>query len=232
MLHSTKDRKKDLLFPFLKHRLWVVWKITFSGFWWASVFQQMWSDDFTPGNWGNWDWEQLLSASLLSRRMTQGRQQNSSLLEASSVVQTTQQTIIPVEWCFFISSTTSIHQLGFSQFLPVRRLPDLLLAIVVLLKRLLQFGGDLLEEVDLLAEVVLHLGAEVPYPCAVEMLDLRQRGAGNDVAALMELALLLWTVLHLGEGTWRRANRAESPFDLIKLKLIKQVSKFRRWWSR
>lgn len=110
---------------------------------------------------------------------------------------------------YFISSITSIHQLGFSQFLPVQLLSDLLLAIVVLLKRLLQLGGDLLEEVDLLTEVVLHLGAEVPYPCAVEMLDLCQRGAGNDVAAVMELALLLWTVLHLGQSTWGRANRAE-----------------------
>lgn len=91
--------------------------------------------------------------------------------------------------------------------LPAQLLSDLLLAIVVLLQRLLQLGGDLLEEVDLLAEVVLHLGAEVPYPCAVEMLDLCQRGARNDVAAVVELALLLWTVLHLGQSTWRRANR-------------------------
>lgn len=110
----------------------------------------------------------------------------------------------------FISSTPSSHQLAFSQFLPGRLLSDLLLAVVVLLQRLLQFGGDLLEEVDLLAEVVLHLGAEVPYPSAVEMLDLCQRGAGNDVAAVVELALLLGTVLHLGQSTWSRGTRAES----------------------
>lgn len=101
-------------------------------------------------------------------------------------------------------STTSIHQLRFSKFLPDRLLPDLLLAVVILLKRLLQFSGDLLEEADLLTEVVLHLGAEVPYPRAVEMLDLCQGGAGNDVAAVVELALLLWTVLDLGQSTWKR----------------------------
>lgn len=92
-------------------------------------------------------------------------------------------------------------------------LSDLLLAVVVLLQRLLQLGGDLLEEVDLLTEVLLHLGAEVPDPRAVEMLDLCQRGAGNDVAAIVELALLLWTVLHLGESAWRtgdsRGNKHE-----------------------
>lgn len=75
---------------------------------------------------------------------------------------------------------------------------------------------------------MLHLGAEVPYPCAVEVLDLCQRGAGNDVAALVELALLLWTVLHLGEGTWRRVNRAESPFadpstDLCVIALLSLI---------
>lgn len=85
----------------------------------------------------------------------------------------------------------------------------LLLVVVVLLQRLLQFGGDLLEEVDLLTEVVLHLGSEVPYPRAVEVLDLCQRGAGDDVAAVMELALLLGTVLHLGQSTWRGGHGAE-----------------------
>lgn len=57
--------------------------------------------------------------------------------------------------------------------------------------------------------MLLHLGAEVPYPRAVEMLDLRQSGAGNDVAAVVELALLLWTVFHLGQGTWRRGGGEE-----------------------
>ena len=83
----------------------------------------------------------------------------------------------------------------------------LLLAVVVVpLQRVLQPGGDLLEEADLLTEVVLHLQAEVPYPRAVEVLDLGQRGAGDDVAALVELALLLGTVLHLGQCTWRRRS--------------------------
>lgn len=89
-------------------------------------------------------------------------------------------------------------------------LSDLLLVSVILLKRLLQFAGDLLEEVDLLTEVVLHLGAEVPYPRAVEVLDLCQSGAGNDVAAVVELALLLWTVSHLGQSTWRRGEERRS----------------------
>lgn len=119
-------------------------------------------------------------------------------------------------------STTSIHQLRFSKFLPVRLLRDLLLAVVILLKRLLQFSGDLLEEADLLTEVVLHLGAEVPYPRAVEMLDLCQGGAGNDVAAVVELALLLWTVLHLGQSTWKRGVRERDPSLTISLTTASQ----------
>lgn len=59
--------------------------------------------------------------------------------------------------------------------------------------------------------MVLHLGAEVPYPRAVEVLDLCQSGAGNDVAAVVELALLLWTVFHLGQGTWRRGAEERDP---------------------
>lgn len=50
--------------------------------------------------------------------------------------------------------------------------------------------------------MVLHLGAEVPYARAVEVLDLRERGAGNDVAAVVELALLLRTVSDLCQGAW------------------------------
>lgn len=120
------------------------------------------------------------------------------------------------------SSTTSIHQLHFSKFLPVRLLRDLLLAVVILLKRLLQFSGDLLEEADLLTEVVLHLGSEVPYPRAVEMLDLCQGGAGNDVAAVVELALLLWTVLHLGQSTWKRGVKERDPSLTISLTTASQ----------
>lgn len=52
--------------------------------------------------------------------------------------------------------------------------------------------------------MVLHLRAEVPYARAVEVLDLRQGGAGNDVAAVVEIPLLLWTVFHLGQRTWER----------------------------
>lgn len=83
--------------------------------------------------------------------------------------------------------------------------PDLfLLVIVVFLKSVLQLGGDLLKELDLLMEVVLHLQAEVPYSGSVEVLDLRQRGAGYNVAAVVELTFHLWTVFHLGQGTWRK----------------------------
>ncbi len=85
-------------------------------------------------------------------------------------------------------------------------LPLLLLVVVVSLKRVLQLGGDLLEEADLLTEVVLHLRAEVPYARAVEVLDLCQRGAGNDVAAVVEVTFLLWTVFHLGQCTWRKTG--------------------------
>lgn len=52
----------------------------------------------------------------------------------------------------------------------------------------------------------MHLRAEVPYTRAVEVLDLRQRGAGNDVAAVVELAFLLWTVFHLGQCTWKKTR--------------------------
>lgn len=73
--------------------------------------------------------------------------------------------------------------------------------LVVLLQRVLQLGGDLLEEDDLLAEVVLHLAAEVPYARPVEMLHLGQRGAGDDVAAVVEVPVRLLAVLHLGQGS-------------------------------
>lgn len=52
--------------------------------------------------------------------------------------------------------------------------------------------------------MVLHLRAEVPYSRTVEVLDLCQRGAGNDVAAVVELTFLLWTVFHLGQRTWKK----------------------------
>lgn len=51
---------------------------------------------------------------------------------------------------------------------------------------------------------MLHLRAEVPYARAVEVLDLGQRGAGNYVAAVVELTLLLWTVFHFSQSTWRK----------------------------
>ena len=61
--------------------------------------------------------------------------------------------------------------------------------LVILLQGLLQLGGDLLEEEDLLAEVVLHLAAEVPYAGAVEVLHLGKRGARDDVAAVVEVGV-------------------------------------------
>lgn len=102
--------------------------------------------------------------------------------------------------CLLPCSITS----GFLQAFIVQllRFPLLLLLIVIPLKCVLQLGRDLLEEADLLAEVMLHLRAEVPYPRTVEVLDLCQGGAGNDVAAVVELAFLLWTVFHFGQRTW------------------------------
>lgn len=55
------------------------------------------------------------------------------------------------------------------------------------MQRFLQFGRNPLEEGDLLLEVVLHLGLEVAYSGAVEVLDFGQRGTGNDVAALVDV---------------------------------------------
>lgn len=77
------------------------------------------------------------------------------------------------------------------------------LRLIVHVQRLLQFGCDLLEEGDLLQEVVLHLGLEVPYSGVVEVLDLGQGGAGNDVAALVDVVrrrdvFLLLTLLCFG----------------------------------
>lgn len=81
-----------------------------------------------------------------------------------------------------------------------------LLHVIVPLQHVLQLGRDLLEEGDLGAQVLLHLAAEVADPGAVEVLDLGQRGARDDVAALVELALLLGAVLHLGQRTLRETN--------------------------
>lgn len=85
--------------------------------------------------------------------------------------------------------------------LEVLCLPAALLHVIVPLKHVLQLAGDLLEEGDLRTEVVLHLGAEVPHPRTVEVLDLCQGGAGNDVAAVVQFALLLRTVFHFGQCT-------------------------------
>lgn len=54
--------------------------------------------------------------------------------------------------------------------------------------------------------MLLHLAAEVANPGAVEVLDLSQCGTRDDVAALVELALLLGAVLHLGQRTLRETN--------------------------
>lgn len=85
------------------------------------------------------------------------------------------------------------------------------LCVVVLLQSLFQFARDLLEERDLLQEMVLHLGLEVSHADVVEVLDLGQRGAGDDVAAVVDaiclrpvhLALLhvLLALLHLRQGS-------------------------------
>ena len=85
-----------------------------------------------------------------------------------------------------------------------------LLVVVVLLQSILQLGSDLLEEADLLAKVVLQLGPEVPDACTVEVLDLSQCGAGNDVAAFIDASLpfLFLTLLHFGQGTWGRGGGA------------------------
>lgn len=98
-----------------------------------------------------------------------------------------------------------------------------LLVIVISLERVLQFGRDFLEEADLLTEVVLHLRAEVPYTRAVEVLDLCQRGAGNDVAAVVELAFLLWTVFHLGQCTWTKMGEGKRGRRLRKVWQVYRV---------
>lgn len=75
------------------------------------------------------------------------------------------------------------------------------------MQRFLQFGCNPLEEGDLLQEVVLHLGLEVAYSGAVEMLDLGQRGAGNDVAALVDVVrrrgvFVLLALPRFGQSSW------------------------------
>lgn len=90
-----------------------------------------------------------------------------------------------------------------------------LLRVVVFLQGLLQLARDFLEESDLLLQVMLHLGLEVSHADLVEVLDLGQRGAGDDVAALVDtfrlggvhLALLhmFLALLYLRQGAccWR-----------------------------
>ena len=75
-----------------------------------------------------------------------------------------------------------------------------LLRVVVLLQSLLEFACDFLEEGDLLLQVVLHLGLEVTHADLVEVLDLSQRGTGDDVAALVDafrLGPVHLTLLHM-----------------------------------
>lgn len=93
------------------------------------------------------------------------------------------------------------------------------LRVVVLLQRLLQLARDFLEEGDLLLQVVLHLRLEVAHADLVEVLDLGQRGAGDDVAALVDplrlrrvhFALLhvLLALLHLRQGPCRAEETSE-----------------------
>lgn len=104
----------------------------------------------------------------------------------------------------------------------------LLLHLIVSLQHVLQLGRDLLEEGDLSAQVLLHLATEVANPGAVEVLDLSQRGTRDDVAALMELALLLGAVLHLGQRTLQETNATSNLVgrnsDLFKFKRVRTRS--------
>lgn len=75
------------------------------------------------------------------------------------------------------------------------------------MQRFLQFGSDPLVEGDLLQEVVLHLCLEVAYSGAVEVLDLSQRGTGDDVAALVDVVcrrnvFVLLALLRFGKSSW------------------------------
>lgn len=73
---------------------------------------------------------------------------------------------------------------------------------------------------------MLHLRAEVSYACAVEVLDLGQCGAGNDVAAFMESTLLLWTVFHLGQCTWKNVEeRGRERVKIGKMERWRQIQK-------
>lgn len=88
------------------------------------------------------------------------------------------------------------------------------LSLVVHVERLLQFGCNPLEEGDLLQEVVLHLGLEVAYSGAVEVLDLGQRGTGNDVAALVDVLrrrdiFVLLALLCFGQSSWGEGHKQE-----------------------
>lgn len=90
---------------------------------------------------------------------------------------------------------------------------DFFLRVVVLLQGLLQLARDFLEEGDLLLQVVLHLCLEVAHADLVEVLDLGQRGEGDDVAALVDPLRLRWVhfallhvllaFLHLRQGSCR-----------------------------
>ena len=76
------------------------------------------------------------------------------------------------------------------------------LGLVIHVEGLLQLAGDPLEEADLLQQVVLHLALEVAHARAVEVLDLGQRGAGDDVAALADATVRgpVLALLHLGKS--------------------------------
>lgn len=101
-----------------------------------------------------------------------------------------------------------------------------LLGVVVFLQGLLQLARDFLEEGDLLLQVVLHLRLEVAHADVVEVLDLGQRGARDDVAALVDalhlrrvhLALLhvLLALLHLRQGSCVEGKQEpESELEIL-----------------
>lgn len=111
------------------------------------------------------------------------------------------------------------------------------LGIVILLKRLLELACDLLEEADLLLEVMLHLGLEVPHSSLVEVLDLSHCGERDDVAAFPDAVCLqafhlpflyvLLAFLHLRQSTCgesRTGVRLNIDSDSVKREVMTNSS--------
>lgn len=64
--------------------------------------------------------------------------------------------------------------------------------------------------------MLLHLPTEVANPGAVEVLDFSQGGTRNDVAAFVELALLLGAVLYLGQCTLQETKVTSDFIDGVQ----------------